>query len=54
MADRPNLILPDVLIEQLAAVTDPDEIARPLLDTLWQAFGGDRCMLYTPEGRWIG
>jgi hypothetical protein len=51
-ADRPNLILPEILIEQLGAVDKPDQIARPLLDTLWQAFGFERCLLYDSAGNW--
>lgn len=53
-SDRPNLILPEVWIEQLAGVRDPDEFARPLLDTLWQSFGLERCMFYDDQNRWIG
>ena len=37
-SDRSNLVLPDVWIEQLNLVKNPDEIVRPLLDTLWQSF----------------
>jgi hypothetical protein len=52
-ADRPNLILPEILIEQLGASAKPDEVAKPLLDTLWQAFGVERCMLYDAAGNWL-
>ena len=52
-SDRPNLVLPEVWIDQLAAINDPDEFARPLLDMLWQAFGIERCMYYNAEGQWV-
>jgi hypothetical protein len=51
-ADRPNLVLPEVWIERVSAVQNPDEIARPLLDTLWQAFDLEGCMFYDKHGNW--
>jgi Putative DNA-binding domain len=51
-ADRPNLILPEVWIEQLASVTNFDDIARPLLDMLWQAFDVEQCAFYDAHGTW--
>lgn len=50
--DRPNLVLPEVWVEQLGAVQNPDEVVRPLLDTLWQAFDLDGCMFYDAQGNW--
>ena len=41
--DRPHLILPDVWIEDIDA-TDLDGAIRPLMDTVWQAFGSERCL----------
>lgn len=52
-ADRPNLVLPEVWIERLSAVQNPDEIARPLLDTLWQAFDLECWMFYDKQGNWV-
>lgn len=42
-ADRPHLILPDLWIEDIDSM-NLDEAVRPLLDTLWQAFGAERCL----------
>jgi hypothetical protein len=52
-ADRPNLVLPEVWIERLSAVQNPDEIARPLLDTLWQGFDLECWMFYDKQGNWV-
>ncbi len=51
-SDRENLILPDVWIDQLSAVDNPDKVVQPLLDTLWQSFNLERCMFYDAQGRW--
>ena len=52
-ADRPNLILPEVWVDQVGAVDSPDAaLIRPLLDTLWQAFGIERCAFYDAQGNW--
>ncbi len=42
-ADRQHLILPDLWIEDIDSM-NLDEAVRPLLDTLWQAFGAERCL----------
>jgi hypothetical protein len=52
-SDRSNIILPEVWIEQLATVTNPDTIAQQLLDTLWQAFDIERCAFYDADGNWV-
>jgi hypothetical protein len=41
-ADRPHLTPSEVWIEDIDTV-DIDSVIRPLLDTLWQAFGIERC-----------
>ena len=46
------MVLPEVWVEQLGAVLNPDEIVRPLLDTLWQAFDMEGCMFYDAQGNW--
>jgi hypothetical protein len=51
--DRPNFVIPEVWVDQLAAVDDADTLARPLLDTLWQAFDHARCAYYNAQGAWI-
>jgi hypothetical protein len=51
-ADRMNMILPEIWIEQLGNVQDIDSIARPLLDTLWQAFDLEACGFYNASGTW--
>jgi hypothetical protein len=51
-SDRPNLILPDVWIDQLSSVTDPDAIIQQVLDTLWQSFDHEFCKFYDAQGIW--
>lgn len=51
-ADRPEIVIPDHWIERIEAVSDIDEIARPLLDILWQSFGVESCKLYDTSGKW--
>ena len=45
--DRPHLVAPEIWIDNLES-TEVDDFARPLLDTLWQGFGMERCMDYEP------
>lgn len=52
--DRPRLVLPDQWVEAIEAVDEVDSVARPLLDTLWQAFGVERCHYYDRTGQWAG
>jgi hypothetical protein len=47
--DRDDLLLPDVLVEERPI--DLDLLVRPVLDTLWQASGWERCVLYTEQGK---
>jgi hypothetical protein len=51
-ADRPNLVLPDVWIEDAAGASDVDAIVRPMMDILWQAFDVERCLEYNKDGTW--
>ena len=51
-ADRENLVLPEVWIEDVMSPGSVDEIARPILDILWQAFGHPTCSLYNQDGQW--
>ena len=50
-ADRPHLILPEVWIDDIFTA-QIDSIARPILDTLWQAFDLERCGFYDAQGNW--
>lgn len=50
--DRANIILPEVMIEQVADFENYDDAVKPLLDILWQAFGVDRCLEYNANGEW--
>lgn len=51
-ADRPDLVMPDRLIERLEEVKDPDEVARPALDLVYQCFGLPVCEAYDANGKW--
>lgn len=52
-SDRSQLILPEMWIEQLGAVSKPEELIRQILDALWQAFDLEQCMFYDANGTWI-
>lgn len=52
--DRPRLVLPEQWVEAVESVEDIDSVAQPLLDTLWQAFGVERCHYYDGTGKWVG
>ncbi len=47
-----NLVFPETWIENIASITDPNSVARPVLDILWQSFGVERCMAYSEDGVW--
>jgi len=44
-ADRQHLVPSEVWLEDIGTA-DIDSIIRPLLDTMWQAFGFERCLDY--------
>lgn len=46
--DRDALLLPDCLVEDLAA--DPAGLLRPAFDAMWQASGWMRCFSYDQAG----
>lgn len=50
-SDRPHVILPEKWVEDIATV-QIDAIARPMLDTLWQAFDLAACGYYDAQGNW--
>lgn len=50
--DREHLVLEEVWIENLQSIETVDNIARPILNTLWQAFGETECSYYDVEGKW--
>lgn len=52
LADRSDLILPEVWVESLDGLTSVDDVVKPLLDLLWQSFGVERCLEYTTNGDW--
>ncbi|BBB68540.1 hypothetical protein UNDYM_4287 [Undibacterium sp. YM2] len=47
IADRPHLITPEVWIADIAS-DDLDNLIRPVLDMLWQAFNFERCLDFDP------
>jgi hypothetical protein len=47
VADRADLVLPETWLDDVGTpLTNVDDIARPMLDVLWQAFGLTRCLEY--------
>lgn len=54
-ADRTNLVLPNTWIDALESQNTPellDELVRPMMDVLWQAFDVERCLEFDLSGRW--
>lgn len=51
-ADRSHLTVPEVYLPAVEAA-GLDELLRPQLDVLWQAFGLNRCFEYDEQGAWI-
>ena len=49
--DRDVVLLPDVVLQQLESVDLPS-VVRPVLDSLWQAFGMPVCQDYNEHGQW--
>lgn len=50
-SDRPHLILPHVWVPNLETLV-LDEVARPVLDTIWQAFDMQSCYDYDDNGKY--
>lgn len=51
VADRRHLVLPERWVENIEDFKI-DDVAKPLLDMLWQCFGVDNCTYYDEAGRW--
>lgn len=47
-ADRDHLIAPELWVDNLETA-NLDDTVRPLLDTLWQGFGIERCLDFDPN-----
>ena len=52
VSDRPNLVLPERWVESIEEFKI-DDVARPLLDMLWQCFGLEKCSYYDDAGVWV-
>jgi hypothetical protein len=52
VADRDDLVLPDVWVESIEQLSPIDDIAKPVLDMLWQSFGAHGCVGYDENGAW--
>lgn len=50
--DRSSLLLPEVILEDYGAT--PEQVLRPVFDSVWQACGFRRCLNYTEQGEWRG
>jgi hypothetical protein len=50
-SDRDNMFLPQLWVDDVA-FAKADDHAKPLLDTMWQAFGVKRCFEYSEDGSW--
>lgn len=54
-ADRSHVALPESrieAIEELKSIEQVDDIVRPMMDVLWQAFDLERCFDYALDGTW--
>lgn len=52
LIDRDVLLLPEVVVEDFNV--ESDQILKPLMDTLWQSAGWERCLHYDMDGNWQG
>jgi hypothetical protein len=52
VSDRPDLVLPERWVESIDEFKI-DDVAKPLLDMLWQCFGLERCSYYDDAGVWV-
>lgn len=53
VADRSDLIVNDAWIEEISTLDAVDDIARPVSDTIAQAFDISRCLDYDEQGVWL-
>ncbi|MFN7152401.1 MAG: helix-turn-helix domain-containing protein [Acidovorax sp.] len=51
-SDRPQLTLPDGWIEALDSPAPVDDVVKPILDVMWEAFDASRCFDYDKYGNW--
>lgn len=49
--DRNDLIIPEVMVEDFSS--RPQEVMRPIFDSMWNAAGWSRDMNYDENGNWI-
>jgi hypothetical protein len=49
-ADRERMVVPEVWVDDVTSLPPVDEIARPMLDVLWQGFQMERCLTYRDDG----
>jgi len=55
LPDRNSLVLPETWIDDVGTpLASVDDVARPMLDVLWQAFGLPRCLEYDDQGQCRG
>jgi hypothetical protein len=52
-ADRSDLVIPEVWIERIEDVTIVDDLARSVLDLVYQCFNVARCEAYDQNGNWV-
>ena len=50
--DRSDIVLPEGWVEAIESAENVDQIARPILDVMWQAFDVERCRLFDNNGVW--
>ena len=52
LADRRNVVVPELWVEDISGVNDVIDVAKPMLDSLWQCFGEVECEMFKPGGEW--
>jgi len=50
--DRADLVFPEIWIDDVEALPPVDDIVKPILDLLWQAFGHPNCGYYNKDGKY--
>jgi hypothetical protein len=52
-ADRPDLVLPEVWLESLEQPPNLDQLAKQVLDVLWQCFDREQCPYFDASGNFV-
>lgn len=52
VGDRDIMNIPEFITEDISRLEDIDEVVRPILNIIWQAFGITSCRYFNADGHW--